>query len=142
MKKNVLSIIEEHPNGSLITRTRGEKTYYYLNYRDGNKVISEYLGTPKTIDIELFSKKLHETKHLVSYSNAINKFNQASSSKMQKQKSKFLHDMFTKIQSIEFFDIPTLVANARSDEEKAFVQMVAEFSLQLKQDIAIKEHRF
>lgn len=142
MEKNILSIIENHPNGSLIMRTRGEKIYYYLNYREGKKVISEYLGTPKTIDIELLSKKLYEAKHLVSYANALKKFNQATSLKVQTRKSDFLHDMFTKIQSIEFFDIPALVANAQSAEEKVFVQMVCEFALQLKQDNAIKEHRF
>lgn len=142
MKKDILRIIEKHPNGSLITRTRGNKTYYYLNYREAGQVVSNYLGTAEHVDIELVSKKLSSVKHLISYTKAFEKYNKEKSMKMQKQKSDFLHDMFCKIQSIEFFDIPALVTNAKTEEEKVFVKIVSEFALQLKQDAAIKEHRF
>lgn len=142
MKKNILDVIEKYPNGSLIQRKRGEKVYYYLNHREEGKVVSTYLGTSENCDFGLLSKKLSESKNIVSYVNAFKKYNIQKSKKEQSQKSNYLHNMFLKIQAIEFFDIPELVKNAKSDEEKAFVKMVSEFSLKLKQDAAIREHRF
>ena len=32
------------PRGSIKAKNVGNKTYYYLNYRDGKKVISKYVG--------------------------------------------------------------------------------------------------
>ncbi len=142
MKKDALKIIKQHPNGSLIKRIRGEKIYYYLNYRESGKVVSAYLGTSDNVNFDFLSEKLSEAKHLIKYAKALNKFNQINNTKEQKRKADFLHDMFQKIQSIEFFDIPILVANAQTDEEKAFIKMISEFSIQLKQDAAIREHRF
>ncbi len=32
------------PKGSVQEKTRGKQVYYYLVYRDGNKVINDYIG--------------------------------------------------------------------------------------------------
>ena len=39
------------PRGSIKAKIVGNKTYYYLNYRDGKKVVSKYIGKNKeTLD--------------------------------------------------------------------------------------------
>ena len=37
--------LAELPKGRIRERHRGERVYYYLAYRDGKKVINDYLGT-------------------------------------------------------------------------------------------------
>jgi hypothetical protein len=34
----------ELPKGSVIARTKGQNVYYYLKYRSGKKVVTDYLG--------------------------------------------------------------------------------------------------
>ena len=60
------------PKGTIKAKTMGNNTYYYLNYRDGKKVISKYVGKDEeTLDhikeqlvrrnqIESMLKKLKE----------------------------------------------------------------------------------
>lgn len=60
------------PKGSIQGKNVGNKVYYYLNYRDGKKVISKYIGKDKQalipikeklerrIQIENMLKKLKE----------------------------------------------------------------------------------
>ena len=36
--------LDKLPKGSVSAKKNGKKTYYYLKYRDGQKVITEYLG--------------------------------------------------------------------------------------------------
>ena len=36
--------LDELPKGSVSAKKSGKKIYYYLKYRDGQKVITEYLG--------------------------------------------------------------------------------------------------
>lgn len=60
------------PRGTISEKKVGEKTYYYLKYRDGKKVVSQYVGK-KEIDrvralvekrrhIEAIMKSLQEEK--------------------------------------------------------------------------------
>ncbi|MBQ2865236.1 MAG: hypothetical protein IJE90_01785 [Clostridia bacterium] len=54
---------EEHsglPKGVVCQRQRGEKVYYYLKYRDGNKVISKYLPRDRADEVkELVKRREH-----------------------------------------------------------------------------------
>ena len=57
--------INSLPKGSIIRRQigKGKNTYYYLNYRDGIKPISKYLGNDKELITET-RKKIKKRKHL------------------------------------------------------------------------------
>ena len=56
------SEIEKLPQGFLVTKNRGDKTYYYLQYWNGKSNVSKYLK--KGIDIENIRKQIAERKHL------------------------------------------------------------------------------
>lgn len=83
-KLRTSSLIEEYenelkvlPKGKLIPKNRNEKKYYYLCYRDGDKVISKYIGKDEKIlfdineglmrrkQIESIIKKLYEEKNKI-----------------------------------------------------------------------------
>lgn len=50
------------PRGSIRAKQRGAKTYYYLQYRDGNTVRSEYV---RATDIEELRRRLARRKEIV-----------------------------------------------------------------------------
>jgi len=45
MQKTYLQEISALPKGYIVKKSRQSGDYYYLNYRTGNKVVSDYLGT-------------------------------------------------------------------------------------------------
>lgn len=48
------------PKGSLSPKAVGERVYYYLKYRDGKKVISQYISKAQVDDIcRLIEKRKH-----------------------------------------------------------------------------------
>ena len=51
--------ISELPKGYISQKHRGNKTYSYLQWREGNKVCSRYL---KPADFDLVSKQIEERK--------------------------------------------------------------------------------
>lgn len=51
------------PKGSIITRKFGNKNYYYLHYRVGNRVKSEYLGNDNS-EVAKVKEAIAERKHL------------------------------------------------------------------------------
>lgn len=52
------------PKGSIFKRKIGNKEYYYLNYRNGKKVISKFLGKIESIDIFDITKKINRRKEI------------------------------------------------------------------------------
>ncbi len=44
MQNQYLHEISALPKGSIVKKSKKSGNYYYLVYRDGNKVISDYLG--------------------------------------------------------------------------------------------------
>ena len=36
--------LDDLPRGSVVTKTVGQNNYFYLKYRDGKKVFTDYLG--------------------------------------------------------------------------------------------------
>ncbi len=66
--------LEKLPRGKIIPKTVNGKTYYYLYYRDGKKVVSKYIGKnedsltsireglTRRSQIEEIMKKLKEEK--------------------------------------------------------------------------------
>lgn len=51
------------PKGSIRTRKRGERIYYYLSYRDGGKVVTDYVGKEEEKISEL-RELLEKRKHI------------------------------------------------------------------------------
>ena len=45
MQKTYLQEISALPKGSVVKKSRRSGEYYYLTHRNGNKVVSDYLGT-------------------------------------------------------------------------------------------------
>jgi hypothetical protein len=44
---------EKLPKGSVTVRARGDKTYCYLKYRDGDKTVTKYVGPSEKIEEDL-----------------------------------------------------------------------------------------
>ena len=44
------------PRGSVSVRTRGNKTYCYLKYREGNRVVTQYVGVANHVENDLRSQ--------------------------------------------------------------------------------------
>ena len=55
------ALIEELPRGSLICR---KKEYYYLKYREGEKIHDIYIGKDPEV-IAAIQKKLEQRKHYI-----------------------------------------------------------------------------
>lgn len=49
------------PKGSLSEKKTGDKTYYYLKYREGKKVVSEYVSKSRIDEIRA---QLEKRKHI------------------------------------------------------------------------------
>lgn len=55
--QNELSLL---PRGTISEKKIGEKTYYYLKYRDGKKVVSKYVGKKEIENVRaLVEKRRH-----------------------------------------------------------------------------------
>ncbi|MBQ8681140.1 MAG: hypothetical protein IJ530_15520 [Treponema sp.] len=52
------------PKGSVFLRKIGNQQYYYLNFRDGKKVISKFLGKENSFDLEGLQKQIARRKEL------------------------------------------------------------------------------
>jgi hypothetical protein len=63
LKENYEKQLALFPKGSLRIRTRGGNEYYYLSYREGKKVITDYIGKDKVKIIEL-REQIERRKHI------------------------------------------------------------------------------
>jgi len=50
MKQQFEIQLNSYPRGSLSSRERNGKKYYYLKYREGKKVVTKYAGTEECLD--------------------------------------------------------------------------------------------
>ncbi len=55
--------LESLPKGSIKTKVIGNNCYYYLNYRDGKKVVSKYIGKDES-NIEFIKDQLAKRHHI------------------------------------------------------------------------------
>lgn len=55
------SRLEKLPKGTLTETKSGNKVYYYLKYRDGKKVVSQYIPTD---DFEKVESAILERRHI------------------------------------------------------------------------------
>lgn len=61
MLKKYQEELEKLPKGTLSEKKAGQSTYFYLKYRDGKKVISQYI--PKK-DVEDVRKQVEKRRHI------------------------------------------------------------------------------
>ena len=52
---------ESLPKGTISEKTVGDKTYYYLKYRDGKKIVSKYISKN---NIKTFKEQVQKRKHI------------------------------------------------------------------------------
>ena len=55
---------ENLPKGSVFKRKIGNNEYFYLNYREGKKVISKFLGKAESFDAAELREKIARRKEL------------------------------------------------------------------------------
>ncbi len=53
------------PRGTISEKTVGDKTYYYLKYRDGKKVISQYVSKKKIENVRILVEKRRHIEVMV-----------------------------------------------------------------------------
>lgn len=53
--------LSQLPKGTISEKNRGGKTYYYLKYRDGKKVVSKYIGRQ---EIDEVRERVEKRKHI------------------------------------------------------------------------------
>ena len=60
LEKRLQARLKELPSGSVFKRRIGRKDYYYLNYRQGARVVSRYLGRgePSGVEKEIKERRL------------------------------------------------------------------------------------
>ncbi len=56
-----LKKLKELPKGTLSAKTVGTKTYYYLKYRSGKKVVSDYVTREELPELK---EKLEHKRHI------------------------------------------------------------------------------
>lgn len=56
--------LEEYPQGYLLERKMGNKNYYYLSYRDGERIRQEYLGPLSPEEIKKYKDRIKDKKNL------------------------------------------------------------------------------
>lgn len=52
---------QDLPKGSISEKKNGEKTYFYLKYRDGKKVVSRYISQA---NIDMIRSQIEKRKHI------------------------------------------------------------------------------
>lgn len=57
--------IKKLPKGSIFKRKKGNSEYFYLNFRNGTKVISQFLGKTDNYDIMDLQNKIKYRNELV-----------------------------------------------------------------------------
>lgn len=56
--------VQELPKGSIFKRKIGNQEYIYLNYREGKKVVSKFVGNVSSIDFSDLENKVLRRKEL------------------------------------------------------------------------------
>ena len=64
MLKTYMDKYEALRKGSIFVRTKGSGQYCYLNYRDGSRVVSEYIGSPDSPEVQDIKEQIEERKRV------------------------------------------------------------------------------
>lgn len=72
LKKSYEEQLSDLPKGTIRLRQKGDRTYYYLAYRRGKKVVTDYIGKSEN-DITLIKEQLEKRKHIEDMIKELNK---------------------------------------------------------------------
>lgn len=61
MLQKYITCLSELPKGTISEKTVNERTYYYLKYRDGKKVVSRYISKQ---EIDTMRQQIDRRKHI------------------------------------------------------------------------------
>ena len=61
MLKRYAQLKAELPKGTISPKKIGNQTYYYLKYRDGDRIVSDYIHKD---DLEELTDKIEHRKHI------------------------------------------------------------------------------
>lgn len=64
LKEKYEKKLNEYPLGYLLRRKMSGKTYYYLSYRDGERIRQKYLGLLSDEEIEDYKNRMKDKKDL------------------------------------------------------------------------------
>lgn len=53
--------LEQLPRGTICKKAVGSRVYYYLKYRDGKKIVSQYI---RKIELEAVQEQIQRRKHM------------------------------------------------------------------------------
>ena len=56
--------LQGFPKGSVYKRKIGHQEYYYLNYREGKKVVSKFLGNVSNFNINEIEQKINKRNEI------------------------------------------------------------------------------
>lgn len=72
LKNNYEDQLSRLPKGTMRIRQKGNNAYYYLSYREGKKVTTEYIGKDE-YRIALIKEQLEKRKHIEDMLKELNK---------------------------------------------------------------------
>lgn len=61
MLQKYMAFLAELPKGTISEKKVNEKTYYYLKYREGKKVVSKYVGKQ---EVDTLRQQIDRRKHI------------------------------------------------------------------------------
>lgn len=61
MLQKYMAFLAELPKGTISEKKVNEKTYYYLKYREGKKVVSKYVGKH---EVDTLRQQIDRRKHI------------------------------------------------------------------------------
>ena len=64
MLKTYMDKYEALRKGSIYIRTKGSGQYCYLNYRDCSRIVSEYIGSPDSPEVQDIKEQIEERKRV------------------------------------------------------------------------------
>jgi len=73
LQEKYRSDLKDFPKGTVSKRKRGRQVYLYLIYREGKKVITQYIGNLDSDKAQFIKQRLADRKELESKLKRINK---------------------------------------------------------------------
>lgn len=64
LKKRYEKKLADYPPGYLLSRKRGGRVYYYLSYRDGERIQQQYLGILSLDDAKKYKDQIKDKNAL------------------------------------------------------------------------------
>ncbi|PIR19987.1 MAG: hypothetical protein COV45_08415 [Deltaproteobacteria bacterium CG11_big_fil_rev_8_21_14_0_20_47_16] len=64
LKKKYEEKLNDYPQGYLLERKRGGNVYYYLSYREGERILQKYLGLLSPEEVKKYKDQIKDKRAL------------------------------------------------------------------------------